>query len=655
MLKRIPLFSSSRFFHKTSACLAATLLLSGPTGFSGWNGATVPIADETAPATWMHSQGSFERSGIGMDVTTDHMGNIIVVGAGENADTSWEIVVLKYSGDGQLLWDRRIPSEGYGLGQAVAVDPSGNIYIGGHVARGRGSKWIIRSYSPDGTERWTEEFGNETSNDRISGMLVTGGRVIVSGVTSASSTSEVPFLVAWDIEGEWIWTTRLEGIRARSGLIEADENGGLFYIGEARAANDNVGYSIKKISQATGDVIWEDVRNHEAHARPTALIVTPGGDVIVTGNHFLQARHQFLTMKWTAEGHRSWMSPHSGYDAGEATAIATDGEGNIYVAGHRNPAGVAVLIKHSANGVQQWEVSVLSTGVVKALAVSNNQIFVAGYQHFDFTLSRFFVVCLNPDGQAAWSLDTPGETVGLTRANAIRALGDGTMVVTGSWAKETNDNRIMTIRAGPIDFPQLMAEAVSLNDIHVSWNGHEIPNGARLQHSRPERLSWAQSILLSEEDQEATIPGLLPDREYRVAMGIPTALGVMISPWISVRTFDDFQQWLVDGGLSPTTDHPTRDVDSVPLFSKFAFGIPAGTTDRTRMPVFDFRAGVVDITLHIDRPRLYYYPETSTDLVNWQRLHPISKSSGGYVTASRWFQDSQKRFVRIRVSKDPIQ
>ena len=129
----------------------------------------------------------------GMDVVTDSVGNIIVIGIfvasvdfdGNNLTgdpTTRDVFVAKYSPSGQYLWSSRIGGTGEDNGIGVAVDSSGNIYATGYFSQtiSVGSQNLISNggrdiflikYNSNGNVLWAKSFGN-VSNDQGSGINV---------------------------------------------------------------------------------------------------------------------------------------------------------------------------------------------------------------------------------------------------------------------------------------------------------------------------------------------------------------------------------------------------------------------------------------------------------------------------------------------------
>ena len=82
----------------------------------------------------------------------DHAGNLIVTGEGFDVNNVADVLLLKYSSSGQLMWEDSIDgtSGAYDRGSSVCVDDSDNVYVTGYLYNGT-FKGYLAKYSPAGT------------------------------------------------------------------------------------------------------------------------------------------------------------------------------------------------------------------------------------------------------------------------------------------------------------------------------------------------------------------------------------------------------------------------------------------------------------------------------------------------------------------------
>jgi hypothetical protein len=119
----------------------------------------------------------------------------------------------------------------------------------------------------------------------------------------------------------------------------------------------------------------------------------------------------------------AWVARYNASTDDEATAIAVDGSGNVYVTGHNG------TIKYDSLGQEQW-VAPGPVGAAIALDTSGN-VYVTGYtigqNGLDYLTTKY-----NSNGQEQWSAtynSAPGNSPDQARAVAVD--GSGNVYVTG--------------------------------------------------------------------------------------------------------------------------------------------------------------------------------------------------------------------------------
>ena len=138
----------------------------------------------------------------GYSAATDASGNVFLAGSfsgtvdfGGGALVSAgidDIVVAKYSPTGAHLWSQRFGSTGSDVGNFVATDASGNVFLagtfngtvdfgGGALVSAGGTDIIVAKYSPTGTHLWSQRFGS-TGNDAGNSVATdASGNVFLAG------------------------------------------------------------------------------------------------------------------------------------------------------------------------------------------------------------------------------------------------------------------------------------------------------------------------------------------------------------------------------------------------------------------------------------------------------------------------------------------
>lgn len=328
----------------------------------------------------------------GRSVTTDVFGNVYVTGyttgnlnGQPNAGQS-DAFLVKFSASGSTLWTKLIGTSIGDVGLSVSVDAVGNSFIAGRT-RLPGSNGDLNGFvgklAPDGTSLWLSEFGTSAHDQALRLAVDSGGDIYVSGYSVGNLDGEVnsggddAFLRKLDSNGILQWT-RLLGTSAdeRAEGIAIDSTGNI-YIG---------GFTDGNLSSELNN----------------------GG------------RDMFLA-KYNSAGMSQWTRLLGTASTEGATAVRTDMEGNVYLAGHSdenldgqigNGYADAVLAKYDGSGVRHWT-RLLGSGLSDdaydiAVDGATGDVFMTGWTYGDLAATNqgttdMFLTKWNSSGNVAWS------------------------------------------------------------------------------------------------------------------------------------------------------------------------------------------------------------------------------------------------------------
>jgi hypothetical protein len=180
---------------------------------------------------WTHQFGTAEIDSA-FAVAVDANGDALVAGSvrlggaleGQISAGSTDAFVRKYGAAGSAvpLWTRQFGTAQSDEAVAVAVDASGNVFVGGRVSSGGalteapslgGGDAFVIEYDPDGSEPplWIEQFGT-SARDELSALSVDGrGQLYVAGNTRGTFAGQTAFgsddgfALRFDPSGEVGW------------------------------------------------------------------------------------------------------------------------------------------------------------------------------------------------------------------------------------------------------------------------------------------------------------------------------------------------------------------------------------------------------------------------------------------------------------------
>ncbi len=296
-------------------------------------------------------------------------GKVVVVGGSADANLFTNIVTIVYNTAGETLWTALYdsPTGGNDLGLTVTVDDSGNVLVGGY-ASGDTTGWdlVALKYSPNGRLEWTGSFVTIEEDYAARIAVMANGDVAVAG------NSGNPYYLTWDYvvirfngsTGDTVWTERYDGPASERDEVRGmvlTPDGSLYLTGGSMGTGSGMDFTTIKYS-LDGNLLWERRYNGPANSIDWAndIAVDGDGNIYVTGySQGVASDCDYATVKYDANGNEQWVQrydgPVAGYD--EARAIVVDDGGNIYITGSSTGAGTRAdyaTVKYDFSGNQEW-------------------------------------------------------------------------------------------------------------------------------------------------------------------------------------------------------------------------------------------------------------------------------------------------------------
>ena len=296
-------------------------------------------------------------------------------GPGNSDDRAYDIAVygcdyvcitgtsgtIKYASNGSQLWFDSF------IGNAIAVDDSGNIYVTGpsgtkkygaggwvgawggidiavdpshnvYVAGGT-SDYVTIKYHPNGDIAWVKSYdGPAHSSDRASGIAVDGsGNVYVTGYSWGIETYGDYATIKYDPDGDTLWVRRYEvGVPDSATAIAVDASGNVYVTGYSC----NMLFSCSYVTiryDTDGNRVWvRQFGGYSTTNKAYALALDSLSNVYVTGSSGVWGSgYDYATIKYDASGNWLWSQGYNGpADSTDiAYAIAVDDSLNVYVTG----------------------------------------------------------------------------------------------------------------------------------------------------------------------------------------------------------------------------------------------------------------------------------------------------------------------------------
>lgn len=358
--------SDSDFAYGVATDVVGDVYLTGGTAGSlggpnqGWFDAWLAKYDAAGRQIWKRQLGTRDGDAA-WGVAADAVGGVYL--AGETYDVlarpdqgfsnAW---VAKYDTAGTLLWMHDLSSTSYDSVRGVAVDAEGDVYLSGYTDgslggpnQGRSDAWLAK-YDGAGTLLWTRQLGS-ASQDYARGVAADPwGNVYLGGYTDgslggANQGSYDAWVAKYDSAGTLLWTQQLGGASGDFAHgVATDASGNVYLTGETSGAlsGSNQGHSDAWVAKydSAGTLLWVQQLGSASHDAAESVATDGAGNVYLAGytTGALGGAKRGSDDGWLAKydpaGNLLWATQLGTPKSDSAAGLATDLQGNVYIAGY---------------------------------------------------------------------------------------------------------------------------------------------------------------------------------------------------------------------------------------------------------------------------------------------------------------------------------
>ncbi|MEI6949683.1 SBBP repeat-containing protein [Paraflavisolibacter sp. H34] len=448
-----------------------------------------------------------------IDLAADAAGNVYVTGYSKGANYTAEYATIKYNAAGVQQWAAKYNSSSLGFSfnmpSALSMDASGNVYVTGLSAVDDylySGDFATVKYNNAGVQQWVKRYnGPGNWYDAADALAVDGnGNVYVAGDSWGTGTGNDYATLKYNAAGTQLWAKRESGTgngKENAAAIAGDASGNVWVTGSGSLKNDKYNEPAADYLtiwyNADGSRKWEKRYNGPADDddQATALAADASGNVYVTGLSYGSATgYDYATIKYGNDGSQKWATRYSGSGnfPDEANAIAVDAAGNVYVTGSSESSATGkdfATIKYNAAGVQQWvkkyNGSANLPDEASALAVdASGNVYVTGYSKGSASDSDYVTIKYNAAGVQQWLARYNGPGNKLDFAHALRVDASGNVYVTGFSQGSTSGGDYATIKYNAAGVQQWVAryngpgnKADEANALRVDASGNVYVTG----------------------------------------------------------------------------------------------------------------------------------------------------------------------------------
>ena len=425
------------------------------------------ISAQTVTQAWVaRANGAGNDKDQAKDVVADNSGNVYVTGMSMRSTSTWDYdcVTIKYNSSGVQQWKKTYNSSGNGddIGEAIAVDGSGNVYVTG----GSDGDYLTIKYNSAGTQQWLKKYnGTGSSTDYAWDLAVDGsGNVFVTGGSKNASGDKDCVTIKYNSSGTQQWAKRYNfaGNNDQAYAIALWGSSYVYITGYSDGGVTDEDYITIKYQASNGTQLWtaryngpSGVEDDNAHD-----IAVTSSSVYVTGESYDPATHwDAVTVKYSAAtGAQSWARRYNGAGGtsmDRAFAIALDASENPCVVGYDYGPGTNrdyVTIKYNSSGTQQWANTYDAAGFDdwgKDIAVdASGNVYVTGESETSNGDEDYVTIKYSATGTQKWVATYDGPATGWSPdwGLAIAVDASNNVYVTGQSEGTSSDEDYATVK-----------------------------------------------------------------------------------------------------------------------------------------------------------------------------------------------------------------
>jgi len=368
----------------------------------------------------------------------------------QSVDTAW---VRRYNGPGNTSdW----PS-------AIAVDASCNVYVTGTSYKTSEKYYATIKYYPSGDTAWVRRY-NGPGNDEDWALAIAvddSSYVYVTGWSSGNGTSTDYATIKYDAFGNELWVMRYNGLGNGEDVawaMEVNASSNVYVTGKSEGSGTSYDFTTIRY-YPNGDTAW--VRRYNGPGNDydwaLAIAVDDFGNVYVTGRSYGSGTYEdYATIRYDSSANELWVQRYNGPGNGwdEASDIAVDGSGNVYVTGGSVGAGTAedyATIRYYPSGDTAWVRRYNGPGNDEDWAFDvevdgSGNVYVTGRSHGGETYIDYATIKYDSSGNELWIKRYSGPGAAWDGACAIEVDVYGNVYVTGQSYGDGTYNDYATIK-----------------------------------------------------------------------------------------------------------------------------------------------------------------------------------------------------------------
>lgn len=337
--------------------------------------------------------------------------------------------------------------------KAITIDASNNIYVTGKsLSALNGYDIVTVKYSSAGAVLWTAVYnGTANSLDEPNDILYDGTNIYVTGTTTRSALTGLDYVtIKYNAStGAILWNSFYTGIGATDDIATkiAYKNGSAYVTGKGfYSTSSSADYVTIKYNGTTGDSIW--VKNYNGTGNgndsATSIRISTDSSIFVTGKSFGTSTYDYATLRYSSAGTQNWAKRYNGSSNGNDIGISlslnsTAASPDIYVTGTSDSTGTGtniVTIKYTFTSVESWKKTYNGNGngndsPAELRYVDDNSIYIIGKSSMSGAGTNMALMKYTSTGDTTFVRTYNGTANGNDEAAGITIDASGYIYVAG--------------------------------------------------------------------------------------------------------------------------------------------------------------------------------------------------------------------------------
>jgi uncharacterized delta-60 repeat protein len=317
---------------------------------------------------WAHTWGGSGYD-YGAGIAADYSGYVYTVGKAESLGAgSTDAVLLKYSRNGELILKKTWGGSEADGANAAVLDGEGNLFVAAHTRSFDAAKAYydiaLLKYTTEGELLWQTTWGGPSTEFPFAMAIDPNGGIYIVGYTDSFGAGRSDALILkYDSNGNLLWR-RIWGLdmedEARAVVI--DSSGDVLVAGSTRVAGGGDEMLLLKYS-TDGELRWAKAFGGYNNDAAEAVALDKSDNIYMAGRtlSFIDDRYDVMLLKLSPDGEIGWQRSWSGdTDVDDyADAIVVNEDGIVYVAGSTINSGEGfedvLFLGYSQSGDLLWQ------------------------------------------------------------------------------------------------------------------------------------------------------------------------------------------------------------------------------------------------------------------------------------------------------------